>query len=104
MLGFWNSVVDFTSFGLLLEVTLLLNMLVPFWLLAFGYEWLVMVVVMGARPRMLENDLPKQQKPKVVGCLRTLVHRESIMKQYVKPSSSDSVVLQLRRSPFASEL
>jgi hypothetical protein len=30
---------------------------------------------MGAGPRKLENDLPKQQKSKVVGCLRTLVHR-----------------------------
>jgi hypothetical protein len=63
-----------------------------------------MVVVTEVGPRKLENDLPKQQKPKVVGCLRTLVHRESSMKQYVKPASADSVVLQLRPSPFASGL
>jgi hypothetical protein len=36
MLRFWHSVVDYRSFGLLPEVTLLLNMLVPFWLLASG--------------------------------------------------------------------
>jgi hypothetical protein len=52
-----------------------------------------MVVVTGARRRKLENDLPKQQKPKVVGCLRTLVHRESSMKQCVKPASAHSTVL-----------
>jgi hypothetical protein len=63
-----------------------------------------MVVVTGARPRYLENDLPKQQKLKVVGCLHTLVHKESSMKQYVKPASVDSAVLQLRQSPFASVL
>ena len=63
-----------------------------------------MVVVRGAGPRKLENDLPKQQKPKVVGCLRTLVHRENSMKQYVKLASADSAALQLRQSPFASEL
>ena len=63
-----------------------------------------MVVVMGAGPRKLESDLPKRQKPKVVGCLRTLVHRESSMKQYVKPASTDSSALQLRQSPFASVL
>jgi hypothetical protein len=70
----------------------------------FGSEWVVMVVVMGAGSRKLESDLPKQQKLKVVGCLRTLVHRESSMKQYVKPASADSAVLQLRQSPFASVL
>ena len=63
-----------------------------------------MVVVMGAEPRKLESDLSKRQKSKVVGCLRTLVHRESSMKQYVKPASADSAVLQLRQSPFASVL
>jgi hypothetical protein len=46
----------------------------------FGSEWVVMVAVMGARPRKLESDLPKRQKPKVVYFLRTLVHRESSMK------------------------
>ena len=63
-----------------------------------------MVVVRGAGPRKLENELPKQQKPKVVDCLRTLVHRENSMKQYVKLTSADSAPLQLRQSPFASEL
>jgi hypothetical protein len=63
-----------------------------------------MVVVMGAEPRKLESDLPKRQKPKVVGCLCTLVHRESSMKHYVKPTSADSAALQLWQSPFASVL
>jgi hypothetical protein len=63
-----------------------------------------MVVVTGARPRKLENDLPKQLKPKVVDYLHTLVHRESSMKRYVKPASANSVVFQLRQSPFASVL
>jgi hypothetical protein len=62
------------------------------------------VAVMGVGPRKLESDLPKRQKPKVVGCLRTLVHREISMKQNVKPASADSAVLQLRQSPFASVL
>jgi hypothetical protein len=66
----------------------------------FGCEW----VVMEAGPRKLENDLPKQQKSKVVDYLRTLVGRESSMKQYVEPASADSAVPQLRQSPFASEL
>ena len=61
-----------------------------------------MVVVMGAGPKKLVNDLPKQQKPQV-DYLCIPVHRESSMKQYVEPASADSVVLQLRRSPFASE-
>ena len=59
---------------------------------------------MGAGPRKLESDLPKRQKPKVVDCLRTLVHRESSMKQYVRPASADSAAPQLWQSPFASEL
>jgi hypothetical protein len=71
---------------------------------SFGSEWVVMVVVMGARPRKLESDLPKRQKPKVVDCLHTLVYRESSMKQYVRPASADSVVPQLWQSPFASVL
>jgi hypothetical protein len=70
----------------------------------FGSEWVVMVVVMGAGPRKLESDLPKRQKPKVVDCLRTLVHRESSMKQYVRPALADSAAPQLRQSPFASVL
>jgi hypothetical protein len=45
---------------------------------------------MGARPRKLESDLPKRQMPKVVDCLHTLVHRESSMKQYVRPTLADS--------------
>jgi hypothetical protein len=48
---------------------------------------------MGVGPRKLESDLPKRQKPKVVGCLRTLVHRESSMRQYVKHASANSVAL-----------
>jgi hypothetical protein len=58
---------------------------------------------MGAGPRKLESDLPNRQKPKVVDCLRTLVHGESSMKLYVRPALADSVAPQLRQSPFASE-
>jgi hypothetical protein len=67
----------------------------------FGSEWVAMVVVMGAGPRKLQSDLLKRRKSKVVGCLRTLVHRESSMKQYVKHASADSAALQLRKSPLA---
>jgi hypothetical protein len=70
----------------------------------FGSEWVVMVAIMGAGPRKLESDLPKRQKLKVVDCLRTLVHRESSMKQYVRPVSADSASPQLQQSPFASVL
>jgi hypothetical protein len=70
----------------------------------FGSTWVVMVVVMGAGPRKLESDLPKRQKPKVVDCLCTLVHRESSMKQYVRPASADSAAPQLRQSPLPSVL
>jgi hypothetical protein len=34
MLRFWHSTVYCTSFGLLLEVSLLMGVLAPFWLLA----------------------------------------------------------------------
>ena len=61
-----------------------------------------MVVVMGAEPRKLVNDLLKQQKPQV-DYLRILVRRENSMKQYVEPASADSAAPQLRQSPFASE-
>jgi hypothetical protein len=57
---------------------------------------------MEARPRKLVNDLSKQQKPQV-DYLRILVHREYIMKQYVRPASADSTAPLLRQSPFASE-
>jgi hypothetical protein len=57
---------------------------------------------MGAGPRKLVNDLPKQQKPQV-DYLRILVHRENSMKQYVRPASADSSMPQLWQSPFASE-
>ena len=36
MLRFWHSVVDYTSFGFLPIITLLLRVWVPFWLLASG--------------------------------------------------------------------
>ena len=36
MLRFWHGTVDCASFRLFLEVALLLNVLVPFWLLASG--------------------------------------------------------------------
>jgi hypothetical protein len=57
---------------------------------------------MGAGPRKLMNDLPKQQKPQV-DYLRILVRMENSMKQYVGPASADSVVPLLRQSPFTSE-
>jgi hypothetical protein len=34
MLRFWHSIVDCTRFGLLPEVSLLMGLLAPFWLLA----------------------------------------------------------------------
>jgi hypothetical protein len=55
-----------------------------------------MVVVVGAGPKKLENDLPKRQKPQVVDYLRIPIHRESSMKQYVGPASADSTAPQLR--------
>jgi hypothetical protein len=61
-----------------------------------------MVVVIGARPMKLVNDLSKQQKPQV-DYLRILVRRENSMKQYVRPASADSATPLLRQSPFASE-
>jgi hypothetical protein len=61
-----------------------------------------MVVVMGAGPRKLVNDLPKQQKPQV-DYLCILVRRENSMKQYVRPASANSDVPLLWQSPFASE-
>jgi hypothetical protein len=69
----------------------------------FGSEWAVMVAVMEAGPRKLESDLPKRQKPKVVDCLHTLLHREISMKQYVS-ASADSAAPQLWQSPFAFAL
>jgi hypothetical protein len=57
---------------------------------------------MGAGPKKLVNDLPKRQKPQV-DYLCILVHRDSSMKQYVRPASADSVALLFRQSPFASE-
>jgi hypothetical protein len=68
----------------------------------FGCEYVAMVVVMGAGPRKLVNDLPKQQKPQV-DYLRILVRSENNMKQYVRPASTDSTTPLLRQSPFASE-
>jgi hypothetical protein len=57
---------------------------------------------MGDGPKKLVNDLPKRQKLQV-DYLRILTHRESSMKQYVRPVSANSVVPLLRQSPFASE-
>jgi hypothetical protein len=57
---------------------------------------------MGAGPKKLVNDLPKRQKLQV-DYLRILTHRESSMKQYVRPASVNSVVPLLRQSHFASE-
>jgi hypothetical protein len=36
VLRFWHSTIDCASFGLLPEVSLLMRMLAPFWLLASG--------------------------------------------------------------------
>jgi hypothetical protein len=40
VLRFWYSTIDCTGFGLLPEVTLLLGVLMPFWLLASGISGL----------------------------------------------------------------
>jgi hypothetical protein len=104
MLGFWHSVVDCTSFGFIPKITLLCVRVGALLAIGFGSEWVVMVVVMGARPTKFESDLPKRQKPKVIDCLRTLVHMESSMKQYVRHALADSTAPQLRQSPFASGL
>jgi hypothetical protein len=61
-----------------------------------------MVVAVGAGARKLVNGLPKQQKLHV-DCPHILVCKESGTKQYVKPTSADSVGLLLWQSPFASE-
>jgi hypothetical protein len=55
---------------------------------------------MGAGPRKLESDMPNRQTPKVIDCLNTLVHRESSMKQYVRPALADSTAPQLQQSPL----
>jgi hypothetical protein len=39
VLRLWHSTIDCTSFGLLSEVSLLMSMLAPFWLLASLYWW-----------------------------------------------------------------
>jgi hypothetical protein len=39
VLRLWYSTIDCTSFGLLSEVSLLMSMLAPFWLLASLYWW-----------------------------------------------------------------
>jgi hypothetical protein len=36
VLRFWHSIVDCASFGVLPEVSLLVSVLAPFWLLALG--------------------------------------------------------------------
>ena len=60
-----------------------------------------MVVVTGAGPRKLVNDLPKQQKLQV-DYLHILVRMENSMKQYVRPASANSTLLHLQLSLFAS--
>jgi hypothetical protein len=40
VLRFWHSTVDCASFGLLLEVSVLVSVLAPFWLLASGIRGL----------------------------------------------------------------
>jgi hypothetical protein len=45
MLRFWHGTVDCASFGLLPEISLLVGLLAPFWLLA---PWIYMQVVMVA--------------------------------------------------------
>jgi hypothetical protein len=39
VLQFWHSTIDCTSFGLFSEVSLVLSMLTPFWLLASLHWW-----------------------------------------------------------------
>jgi hypothetical protein len=57
----------------------------------------------AARPRKLENGLPKRQRPRAVDCLRTLGRTENSMKRYVELASADFAVLQLRQSLSISE-
>jgi hypothetical protein len=59
------------------------------------------MVAVEAEAKKLANCLPKQQKLQV-DCPHILVRRESSTKQYVKPTSADSVGLLLRQSLFAS--
>jgi hypothetical protein len=61
-----------------------------------------MVVVIRAGARKLMNDLTGQQKLQV-DYPRILVYRESSTKQYVRPTSTDSVAPLLQQSPSASE-
>jgi hypothetical protein len=60
------------------------------------------VVAVGAEAKKPMNGLPKQQKLQV-GCPHILVCRESGTKQYVVLASTDSVLLLLQQSLFASE-
>jgi hypothetical protein len=53
VLRFWYSTIDCTSFGLLPEVTLLLGVLAPFWLLASGVSRLQSWWRWKLRPRRL---------------------------------------------------
>jgi hypothetical protein len=74
-----HNVVDCTSFGLLPEISLLLGVLAPFWLLALGMSKVAMVVAVEAGARKLVNGLPKQRKLQV-DCPHILVCRENSTK------------------------
>jgi hypothetical protein len=60
-----------------------------------------MVVVVGAEARKLVNDLPKQLKLQIDYPTYS-VYRESSTKQCVKPALTDSALLLLLQSLFAS--
>jgi hypothetical protein len=55
-----------------------------------------------AEPMQLESDLPKQLMLWVAGCPHTRECMENSTKQYVGPSSADSIVLRLHLFLFAS--
>jgi hypothetical protein len=53
VLRFWHNTVDYASFGLLPEVSLLVIVLAPFWLLALGISGLHWWWRWGLLPRCL---------------------------------------------------
>jgi hypothetical protein len=70
-----------------------------FHLLAADYEpKYAPVVVVVTEPMRLENDLLKQLMSWVAGCPHIQGCMANSMKQYARPASADSIVLQLQWS------
>jgi hypothetical protein len=57
---------------------------------------------MVARTMQLESDMPKQLTVWDVGCPHTRECMENSMKEYARPASTNSALLRLRLSLFAS--